>query len=516
MNIFRNVMGSRPKLNKFDLSHEHKLSMDFGQLVPTFIQEVIPADRFRVQSEQMYRLAPTISPFMHRVNVFTHYWWVPNRIVFPMWDPYITGGETGTEQVAPPTLGLNDSNKTRFVKGRLPDYFGLPVVNETDTIAQNVAVNALPFRAYAEIYNEYYRDQNLEEKIQYSQDPGAHENADVEQLTQVRKANYEKDYLTSALPWPQRGSDVMLPSDINYKQVSEVKDETGEPAINGNIESALGLLVNASTSAAIHNIENLGVTINDLRTSVRLQEWLEKNARGGSRLAEVILQHFGVVSDDLRLSRPKFLGGGRQPMTISEVLQTSGSPGTGEYTPTPQGNMSGHGISVGNTNAFKHKFKEHGWIIGITFVVPRTAYQQNLPRWVNRLDRLQYYWPSFAHLGEQEVTNGEVYYDHTDGSVDENGLKQHLQTFGYQSRYADYKFQMSKVSGDFRDTLSYWHAGRIFDSKPGLNEDFIKMDYSEVDRLFAVEGDQANRIYGQIYNSVSALRPMPYYGTPRL
>jgi hypothetical protein len=516
MNIFRNVMGSRPKLNKFDLSHEHKLSMDFGQLVPTFIQEVVPADRFRVQSEQMYRLAPTISPFMHRVNVFTHYWWVPNRIVFPMWDPYITGGETGTEEVASPTLGLNDSNKTRFVKGRLGDYFGLPVVNATDTIAQNVAVNALPFRAYAEIYNEYYRDQNLEAKIEYSKDPGAAPNADVEELTKIRQANYEKDYLTSALPWPQRGSDVMLPSDINYKDVSDVRQEGGQVPLDGPLSTASGFVIADSISSRIENIENLGVTINDLRTSVRLQEWLEKNARGGSRLAEVILQHFGVVSDDLRLARPKFLGGGRQPMTISEVLQTSGSPGVNEYTPTPQGNMSGHGISVGNTNAFKHKFKEHGWIIGITFVVPRTAYQQNIPRWVNRLDRLDYYWPSFAHLGEQEVTNGEVYYDHTDNSLDENGVKQHLQTFGYQSRYADYKFQMSKVSGDFRDNLSFWHAGRIFDSKPGLNEAFIKMNKDDVDRLFAVEGDVANRIYGQIYNSVSALRPMPYYGTPRL
>lgn len=520
MNVFRNVLAARPRLNKFDLSYEHKLSFRFGELIPTFLQEVIPGDRFRMSAEMMLRIAPTIFPLYHRVNMYTHYWFVPNRIIFNMWNDFMTGGEDGQTEVAAPILGLNDSNKTRFAKGRLPDYFGLPTIESSETVLQNAAINALPFRAYVEIYNEFYRDQNLEDKIVYDKGPGAHTNAEVEQLTLVRQRAYEKDYFTSALPWPQRGADVEIPADFKYKSTSTLHDSLGdliEDAGTHNLAyNSAGNLdddnLNTNGPIQLQNLESLGVTINDLRNSNRLQEWLEANARGGSRLTEVILQHFGIRSKDSRLQRPEFLGGGRQPVTFSEVLQTSQTDGE----TTPLGTYAGHGISVGQTNRFKRRFTEHGWIIGITSVIPRTAYQQGIQRCFQRADRLHYYWPKFAHLGEQPVYNNEIYFDWTDDSVDENGVRQGLQTWAYQSRYAEYKFNPSRVSGDFRDDMSYAHLGRIFPSMPQLNDQFIKANADDMDRIFAVQDPTEDKVYAQVYNSVSALRPMPYFGTPRL
>lgn len=520
MNIFRNTLSARPRLNKFDLSYEHKMSLKFGQLVPTFIQEIIPGDRIKMNAEMMARLNPMLAPLFHRVNMYTHYWFVPNRIIFDKWNDFMTGGEDGEAVIAAPTLGMNDSNKTRFVKGRLPDYFGFPAVDATDTIVQNVAVNALPFRAYAEIYNEFYRDQNLEDKLVFSKGEGAHTNAEVQTLTTVRNRPYEKDYFTSALPWPQRGADVTIAGDVKYKPVSTIHDQLGG-LIDGEGQQGLdynnagGLddsHVGTNGPLQLQNIESLGITIEELRQSSRLQEWLEANARGGSRLTEVILQHFGVISKDSRLQRPEFLGGGRQPLTISEVLQTSRT----DQDQTPLGTLAGHGISVGMTNTFKRRFTEHGFVLGITSIIPRTAYQQGVERFFTKPDRLAYYWPKFAQLGEQPILNQEIYYDWLDNSIDENGLKQALQTWAYQSRYAEYKYNKSKISGDFRDTLSYWHLGRIFESMPSLNNDFVKAKSADMDRIFAVTDPTLDKIQLQVYNNVKALRPIPYFNIPKL
>lgn len=525
--LFNRVKVTRPKTNTFDLSHEKKLSCKMGDLVPIFLQEVVPGDRFRVNSEIFARLAPMLAPIMHRVNLSTHYFFVPNRLVFDKWEEFITGGENGTLTPVHPILNINTTTRPLFQKGSLADFLGVPAQGAT-VGGQNYPLNALPFRAYQLIYNEYYRDQNLQTAIPFSRGEG-YIAADNEALLTLRRRCWEKDYFTSALPWAQRGGEVLLPfqADVNYLDTSIVKQSLsgnpaadGLPLFTGNDGLQDGKLTTHNPGGGylgdarienIDTIENGTTTINDLRKASKLQEWLEKNARGGSRYIEQIFSHFGVKSSDARLQRPEYLGGSKQPIVISEVLSTYSQVGD-----APQGTMAGHGISVGAQNGFTKYFEEHGFIIGIMSVLPRTAYQQGLPRVFWKTDKFDYYFPEFANIGEQEIRNGELYYD-TSGSQNANTA-----TFGYQSRYAEYKFQNSSVHGDFRDTHNYWHMGRIFkDDTEGnnyepininLNADFVIS--APTQRVFAVTDPTVDNLYVQLYNNVSAIRPMPVFGTP--
>lgn len=509
--LFDKVRLTKPKLNKFDLSHERKFSCNMGSLIPIMITDVVPGDNFRVNSEIMMRLAPMLAPIMHRVNVFTHYFFVPNRLVWDEWEDFITGGRLGTSSPVAPQLNVgHDEYQIYGAKGMLPDYFGIPTY-EGGAASTNYNVSALPFRAYQLIYNEYYRDQNLTEPIVVDKSSGLSPLTDVAYaaLLTLRKRAWEKDYFTSALPFAQRGGEVSVPVDgeVTYKDVSEVIDSfTGLPAATGDILNDSGDMKVGAADSRLENIESLSsvsVTINLLRRAVKLQEWLEKNARGGARYVEQVLSHFGVVSSDARLQRPEYLGGGKNPVVISEVLSTFQADG-GEI---PQGSMAGHGISVGNTNGFRRRFEEHGYIIGIMSVLPRTTYQQGVPRHLRRFDKFDYFWPEFAHLGEQEVMNREVYQDMF--SADPN-----VGVFGYQSRYCDYKYMQDSVHGDMRDELAYWHMSRIFGSAPALNQEFIEADPTH--RIFAVTDPAIHKLYVQLYNHVDALRPMPYFGTPSL
>lgn len=502
--MFNKIQIKQPKRNKFDLSHDRKMSMRMGDIVPILLQEVVPGDSFRVNSEVFIRLAPMLAPIMHRVNVYTHYFFVPNRIIWDNWKTFITGGEDGLQTAVYPTLNLGADN-AQFDKGSLSDYFGMPIPPQGAAHPFPEKISALPFRAYQEIYNEYYRDQNLTQKVDFSK--GDETTGNVTALTTMRKRAWEKDYFTSALPWPQRGADVNLPVEFNYKDQSNIFDTAGA-AVTGDVDAATGVLRANLNSARIENLEEdaTSVTINELRIATRLQEWLEKNARGGSRYIEQILSHFGVRSSDARLQRPEYLGGGKSPVIISEVLNKAGDLDAGTNL-QPVGDMAGHGISVGRTNTFKKSFEEHGYILGMISVLPRTAYSQGIPRHMQKFDKLDYYWPEFAHLGEQEVLDKEIYFDPT---TDTN-----QGTFGYQTRYAEYKYQQSSIHGDFRDTLDYWQMGREFDNRPQLNTEFVQSDPTE--RIFAVDdlGD-TDKLYVQIFNRVSAIRPMPYFGTPYL
>ena len=249
------------------------------------------------------------------------------------------------------------------------------------------------------------------------------------------------------------------------------------------------------------NVDEMGININDLRTSNALQRWFERNARGGSRYIEQILSHFGVRSSDARLQRPQFLGGGRMPISVSEVLQTSSTDET-----SPQANMAGHGISAGINNGFKHYFEEHGYIIGIMSITPRSGYQQGVPRDFTKFDNMDFYFPEFAHLSEQEVKNQELFLS-SDNNY--NGG-----TFGYTPRYAEYKYHQSEAHGDFRGNLSYWHLNRIFEDKPNLNTTFVECKPSN--RVFATSETEDDKFWVQMYQDVRALRLMPKYGTPML
>lgn len=545
-NIFNSIRMKRPRRNAFNLSYESKLTLNMGELVPVMCMPVVPGDKFRVNTESLVRLAPLVAPMMHRVNVFTHYFFVPNRLVWNDWETFITQGIDGEQKPVFPKFNLNMLSYSALLKdgmfrdGSLWDYLGLPSVGKIGTLADDKAspnsvnvpqigfsVSALPFRAYQLIYNEYYRDQNLTDPVSFSLDSGEILVADLRNLLILRRRAWEKDYFTSALPWLQRGPEVTVP--VGGDQFSTVTlDRTAgnQMVLNNNGKAANGELFAPGTAGVTGTLgwknesgsssgpawldpngtlkvdtSQLGVNINDLRTSNALQRWFERNARGGSRYIEQILSHFGVRSSDARLQRPQFLGGGRMPISVSEVLQTSSTDET-----SPQANMAGHGISAGVNNGFKHYFEEHGYIIGIMSITPRSGYQQGVPRDFTKFDNMDFYFPEFAHLSEQEIKNKEIYLS-DDATYNEG-------TFGYTPRYAEYKYKASESHGDFRGNLAYWHLNRIFADKPNLNTTFVECNPSN--RVFATSQTEDDKFWVQLYQDVRALRLMPKYGTPML
>lgn len=514
MSYFNQSRSKGIKRAAFDRSHEVKMSFNMGDLVPFYMDEILPGDKFKVNSEVFMRFAPLVSPVMHRINVYTHFWNVPYRLIWNEWEDFITGGPDGTLAPAFPQFLINEANKLLFLKRKLPDYFGIPPTSSTTTITKALVISALPFRAYQLIYNEFYRDQNLTDPVDFSISSGMF---NEESLVTMRKRAYEKDYFTAALPWAQRGEPISIPVDFNYKDISDiVESATGTKAgFDENLKTSDGGYAYTANEGfiRIENLESEGVnvSINDLRTSNALQVWLEKNARGGARYVEQIWHHFKIKSSDARLQRPEFLGGGKNPVQISEVLQTSSSPTDfGIETDTPQGNMAGRGISVGSNNSFTKSFEEHGIVLGIMSVLPRTAYMNGIDRSWTRTAKEDFYFPEFAQLGEQAVLNKELFYDYTEiksGLADE--------TFGYQERYAEYKYKQSQVAGDFRDSLNHWHLGRSFPSQPVLNESFV-MSNDISHRIFAVTDPDVHKLYTQIYNNVKAIRPMPKHAIPSL
>lgn len=499
MKLFNVFPVMKPKGNMFNLSHEKKLSLNMAELIPILCQDVVPGDRFTVNSEIFLRFAPMLAPIMHRVNVWVHYFFVPNRILWDSWEDFITGGADGTANPTFPTLQITEALKANYVAGSLGDYLGLPTTDGA-TVTQTLTFNRLPMAAYQCIWNEYYRDPNLVTEIDWKSTTNLHV---------LRTRCWEKDYFTSALPWSQRGGAVNLPLTGNIDFVPSYKNPALMPSgVNGNIQVTSGQIRDSTNVArAIDNLNStsydltdVALTINDLRQSVKLQQWLENNARGGGRYIEQILAHFGVQSSDARLQRPEYLGGGKQAVQISEVLATA------DGASNDIGDMYGHGISVGSNNGFSKFFEEHGYIMGILSILPRTAYQQGVPKHFLYNDRYDFYFPEFANLGEQTVEKGELYWDWVNAT--------NTATFGYQSRYAQYKYNPSTVHGAFRTSLTYWHLSRIFTSQPSLNQSFVEADPTH--RAFIVTTPTVDKVYGQIYHNIKAWRPMPKYGIPIL
>ncbi|WNK13222.1 MAG: major capsid protein [Microvirus sp.] len=503
--LFNSFSGSSPRKNKFDLSHENKLSFNMGDLVPILVQEVIPGDSFRLNAEMILRVAPMLYPLMHKVHVFTNFFFVPERLIWDESQKFHTGGVDGNQEPIRPFTAFPSGIDNLHKVGTLSDYMGLPTHDDVaNTVTNTTDITTLPFRAYQLIWNEYFRDQNVMAEVSISKASG-NEAGTLHELMRMRKRSWEKDYFTSCLPWAQRGNPVLIPN--SHLDQSKVFDASGNPAVAGTITSAAdgGLLVTSPSGPNWPgNIDTMTATsVNDLRTSVRLQEFLEKLARGGSRYIEYLRNIWGKVSSDARLQRPEHLGGGVMPLVVSEVLSTY----TNVTDSIPQGTFSGHGISVGSPGGFARNFEEHGFVIGLLSVLPTTGYQQGIERMWTRKDRFEYAIPDFAHIGEQEVMTNELYFDSKEVAPTNP-------VFGYQSRYAEYKYKQSTTHGDFRTSLSAFHANRIFGAKPVLNESFISADPTT--RIFAVTAPDVLHMYADINLNFSALRPLPYFGIPGL
>jgi len=514
--LFNQVPVKKSQRNFFDLSHEVKMSIRGGRLIPFLLEDTIPGDIFSNRAEIMARYAPMLAPIMHRVDLTTHYFFVPNRLIWSEWEDFITGGREGTAEPVPPyiTAAQVHAISTAFTDvSSLWDYMGLPPIDneaEPDSVRP---ISSLPFRAFELIYQEYYRDQNLEAEYELNTASGQEGTPQVNQILAHKYRAWEKDYFTSALPFTQRGVEASLPFEINYKEISTAHyfDDTGDSqlsALSSGEINAVGL-TSGLKNVRIENIEedSLLVTVNELRRTVRLQEWLEANARGGARYTEQIHVHFDERVPDYRLQRPEYLGGSKQPMVISEVL---GTATTTEEQNGYVGAMAGHGLSVSRQSSFKYKAVEHGWIIGIMSVMPKAAYQNGIAKKWLRTDKFDFFWKEFANIGEQAIENTEIFFNPIN---DEDNLG----TFGYTPRYAEYKYSSDRVAGQMRDQLSYWHLGRDFESLPTLNNPFIKCDPAAegLNRIFYVTLDIDN-IWVQIYNHTKAYRKMPYFGVPTI
>lgn len=535
--------GKHPKLSKFDLSHEHKLTCDMGKLVPVMCTEVMPGDTFSCNSDMFLRLMPLASPMMHRVDCYVHYFFVPTRLVWNEWDTFLTGGPNGDLEPVYPYLvagtGINPAI------GELSDYFGIP-----RSLNAGLHINALPFRAYNLIFNEWYRDETLIEPKVVNTSSGE----DTGAVYDVWRRAWKKGYFESALPWTQRGTAAQVPFEGSAPVVSLNGVETrvnvaeqfaydngayrpadtkrailgsssatapagtsyqpnGVPAsavYNGSAVygNNVGTNYDQTTWANVPNFtglvaalseSGLGIDIRDLRLASAVQRFLEKNARGGVRYIEWLYSHFGVRSSDARLQRPEYLGGGKSPIVIGEVLQNS------ETNTTPQGWMAGQAVSAQKSLGWTRSFEEYGYVIGILSIMPRATYEQGLPRMWSRFGRYDQILPAFAGIGDQGVPIKELYANSDDPE----------KVFGYVPRYEECRRIPSTVHGDFRldgGTLGYWHMGRYFEDEPVLSGDFVEC--KPTNRVFAVEDAQYQKCLVDIYHNLTAIRPLPRNGVP--
>ncbi|AZL82729.1 major capsid protein [Apis mellifera associated microvirus 44] len=487
------------KRSKFNLSHYKLFSFDMGHLVPIGLQEVLPGDTFQMSTSALIRCSPLVAPIMHPVHVRIHHWFVPHRLVWDNWEDFITGGPDGNNTDTLPTRSF----PTGPAIGTLSDYLGVPAgVN-------NIEVSALPYRGYAMIWNEFYRDQDLQAPLDIDTGDGP------DTLTNITLQNcaWEKDYFTSARPWEQKGPSITIPigteapitgigvlnSAIDpFSNTAQTVRETGgaavvypadqnRPTSAANIFYVKGTGINGDPDINADLTGVSTVTINVLREAFALQRFAEARARFGSRYVEY-LRYLGVRSSDARLQRPEYLGGGRQTIQFSEVLSTA------DTTNVPVGGMKGHGLGAMRSNRFRRFFEEHGYIFSLMSVKPRTVYTQGIPRHWNRRNREDFWQKELQHIGQQEILKKEIYYA-ADGSGND--------TWGYQDRYDEYRRGYSQVSGDFRTSnLNYWHMARIFTSAPALNAAFVQAD--PTNRIFA--SSTLDTMYAMCNHSVVARR----------
>lgn len=494
------------KRSKFSLSHYKLATMNMGMIVPVGLTEVLPGDTLQQATSAFIRVTPLAAPVMHPVHVSIHHWYVPLRLIWDDFESFITGGEDGLDDSVYPTVTAGSSG---FAIGSLADYLGVP------TGVANLEVSALPFRAYDLIYNEWYRDENLVDPLVISTESGK----DTTTSMTLQAHAWKKDYFTAASPWPQKGPAVTVPVELGAQSAVSINiTGNGSPSFNmgtlytinnGNAQDAqCARFTNPapdanritatwsdpalSATASFDGTELGTVDINKLREAFALQRFEEHRALYGSRYTEY-LRYLGIRASDARLQRPEYLGGGRQTIQFSEVLQTA--EGT-----DPVGTMRGHGIAAMRTNRYRRFIEEHGLVLTFMMVQPIPVYAQGLPRLWNRRFKEDFWQKELEHIGEQEVLNKELYA----ASEEPDGV------FGYQDRYDEYRSHESSISGEFRDTLDYWHMARIFDNQPTLNQSFV---YGAPTNRVFMEQTQ-NHLYCMINHSIQARRLVSRRGNP--
>lgn len=534
--------------SRFDRPSSVKLSFNVGDIVPFYIDEVLPGDTFNVKTSKVVRMQPMVTPIMDNLYLDTYYFFVPARLCWEHWKEFngentasawLPSVEYEIPQITAPSGGWNI--------GTIADYMGIP------TGVAGLSVNALPFRAYALICNEWFRDQNLSDPLNIPLDDATVAGVNTGTfVTDVAKgglpytaAKY-RDYFTAALPAPQKGPDVAIPVAaagmyqvvplaetvdrtsataglkwMNRSNGSIVTPSTGGNAIypgsSGNTTSVgniTSFTFNTNVADAIPaNLWAVGsgeaqaATINQLRLAFQIQKLYERDARGGTRYIEILKSHFGVNSPDGRLQRPEYLGGNRVPVNINQVVQQSATM-TGS---TPQGNPSGLSVTTDVNSDFMKSFVEHGYVIGVMVARYDHTYQQGLERMWSRKDRFDFYWPVFANIGEQAILNKEIY---AQGTAEDD------EVFGYQEAWAEYRYKPNRVAGEMRSaapqSLDVWHLADDYDQLPALSDAWIREDAETVDRVLAVSSDVSNQLWADIYVQNRTTRPMPVYSVPGL